>query len=331
MAASSLALTWADHRRTQELCAGLGLELVVLKERARGLRRYLDLAWQTRRLLAARRVNVLLVTNPSLVLAAWGVLLRRIYSYRLIVDAHNEAVTPYINRQGWIRRLSRWVIRHTDLTIVTNAQLATLVAGYGGRPFVLPDRIPTPPDAGKAPALPGTFNVVLIATYAPDEPIAEVLEAVRGSDIQLHVTGNPRKLQAGIREGAPSNVHFTGFLQDDAYWGLLSAADAVVDLTLMDNCLVCGAYEALSLGKPMLLSNNAASVDLFADAAVFTDNSPADIRRALETLRRRHPQIRAAAERRRRELIERWEASARHLAGLIAAGPATLTREAAGS
>ncbi len=330
MAASSLALTWADHRRTQELCAGLGLELVVLKDRGRGLRRYADLVWRTRALLAARHADVLLVTNPSLILAALCVLLRRVHAYLLIVDAHNEAVTPYINRQGWIRRLSRWVIRHSDLTIVTNSQLGTLVAGYGGRPFVLPDRIPTPPGEAAAPALSGTFNAVLIATYAPDEPIAEVLEAVRGLDIQLHVTGNPRKLAARIREGAPPNVHFTGFLEEAAYWGLLRAADAVVDLTLMDDCLVCGAYEALSLGKPMVLSNNAASVDLFADAAVFTDNTAGDIRRALDAVRGGHGQLRAAAERRRVELIERWEASAHKLAGIIAARQSTLTRARAG-
>jgi hypothetical protein len=85
-------------------------------------------------------------------------------------------------------------------------------------------------------------NAVLIATYALDEPIAEIIEAVRGSGIQLYVTGNPRKLDAGIRQGR-----------------------------------------------------------------------------------------RAAAERRRRELIERWDASARNLGGLIAASPTPLTRQPAGS
>ena len=167
---------------------------------------------------------------------------------------------------------------------------------------------------------------MLIATYALDEPIAEVFEAVRGSNIQLHVTGNPRKLDATVRENAPPNVHFTGFLEEDAYWALLRSVDAVIDLTLMDDCLVCGAYEALSLGKPMVLSNNAASVDLFAGAAVFTDNTPADIRRALDALRAEHAQVQAAAQTRRRELTEAWDASARNLGSLIAGSPASLAR-----
>ena len=138
---SVLALTWMDQRRTQELCAGLNLELVVLKTRRRGLLRYLVLGSRTVALLARRRVQVLLVQNPSLVLAALAVLLRGVLGYHLIVDAHNEAVDPYINQQRWIRRLSRWVIRKSDLTIVSNRHLADIVSGCGGHPFTLPDPV----------------------------------------------------------------------------------------------------------------------------------------------------------------------------------------------
>jgi Glycosyl transferases group 1 len=327
MVPSSLALTWDYHRRTDELCAGLGLELLILqRSRFRGLWRYLELTSRTRALLAARHVDVLLVTNPSLILAALCVLLRSLYSYKLIVDAHNEAVRPFLNPQVWMKSLARWVIRHSDLTIVTNSRLAALVSSYGGVPFVLPDRIPTPPAAGPVPQLLGPFSAALVATYAVDEPIGAVIEAVRGTDIQLYVTGNSSKLARGLRASAPANVHFTGFLEDDAYWGLLRAADAVIDLTLIDDCIVCGAYEALSLGKPSVLSNNAASVDLFGEAAVFADNTPADVRRALSALRSRHPQIQVEAERKRRELTERWDRSARDLLALIAGSPASLTR-----
>src|SRR6185369_6016867 len=54
---SILALTWTDQRRTQELCAGLDLELVVLKTRWRGPVRYLLLGARTVGLLLRRRVR----------------------------------------------------------------------------------------------------------------------------------------------------------------------------------------------------------------------------------------------------------------------------------
>ena len=96
---------------------------------------------------------------------------------------------------------------------------------------------------------------------------------MRGADLHLQVTGNPHKIGLSVAQRAPPNVHFTGFLADEDYWQLLRSADAIIDLTSKADCLVCGAYEALALGKPMLLSDNTASRELFGEGAVLTDNS----------------------------------------------------------
>jgi len=312
-----LALTWFEHRRTKELCAGLGVELVVLGTRFRGPLRYLVLGIRTVALLAWRRPEVLVVQNPSLILAALTAAVRGVLGYGLIVDAHNEAVVPFINRQPWVARLSQWVIRRADATIVTNRQLAAHVLRQGGKPFTLPDRIPIPPPVSVR-TLNGSFNVVLIATFARDEPVAAMFEAVRGMDVELYVTGDHRKLDPTVAAKAPPNVHFTGFLDEHEYWSLLRSADAIADLTLMDDCLVCGAYEALALGKPMLLSNNSASVELFGGCAVFTDNNAADILGALERLRREHASLQTAAERKRSELADLWIGSAQALGDVLA-------------
>jgi hypothetical protein len=167
----ALALTWFQHRRTKELCAGLDIELLVLTTKLGGLLRYLVLSARTLVQLARRRPKVVLVQNPSLILAALAAAVRGVLGYRLVVDAHNEAVVPFINRQRWVARLAQWVIRRADLTIVSNRQLAERVLRQGGKPYTLPDRIPMPPPV-PARTLSGTFNVVLIATFAPDEPIA---------------------------------------------------------------------------------------------------------------------------------------------------------------
>jgi len=313
----ALALTWFQHRRIRELCAGLDIELLVLTTKRGGLLRYLVLGARTLLQLARRRPRVVLVQNPSLILAALAAAVRGVLGYRLVVDAHNEAVVPFINRQRWVARLSQWVIRRADLTIVSNRQLAERVLRQGGEPYTLPDRIPVPP-AAPARTLSGTFNVVLIATFAPDEPIAEVLEAVRGVEVELYVTGDHRKLDGAVAATVPANVRFTGFLDELDYWSLLRSADAIVDLTLMDDCLVCGSYEALALGKPMLLSNNSATMELFGDSAVFTNNTVADIRGALERLRLEQVRLQAAAAGKRRELADLWTGSARALSDRVA-------------
>src|SRR5882762_4961791 len=311
-----LALTWFEHRRTRELCAGLGIELVLVDTAYRGARRYLLLSARTIRLLDRRRPDVLLVQSPSLVLSVLSVALRCALSYRLIVDAHTESVVPFENRQPWIKWLSRWVIRRADLTIVTNRQLAEIVREQGGKPFILPDRIPAPPP-GTRRTLGAGFSVVLIATFAKDEPIDAIFEAVRGAELELYVTGNPRKLDATVVARAPPNVRFTGFLAEEDYWGLLRAADAVVDLTLKPDCLVCGAYEALALGRPMLLSNNPASVELFGDSALFTDNTAGDIRCSFERLKSERARLQAAVALKRNELAAAWTVRAHGLASML--------------
>jgi glycosyltransferase involved in cell wall biosynthesis len=311
-----LGLSWFEHRRTRELCAGLGIDLALVDTTQRGIWRYLLLSVRTVALLARRRPEVLLVQNPSLVLSALAVALRSAFGYRLIVDAHNEAVEPHENPQRWIRWLSRWVICRADLTIVTNRYLAQSVVKQGGSAFTLPDRIPSPM---RSPVriLGAGFNVVLIATFARDEPIAAIFEAVRGADLELFVTGNARKLDSTVAAGVPSNVRFTGFLAEQDYWGLLRAADAVVDLTLKPDCLVCGAYEALAVGRAMLLSNNTASVELFGDSALFTDNTAADIRRSLERLKNERTRLQASAALKRNELAAAWSVRAHGLAEVV--------------
>ena len=119
------------------------------------------------------------------------------------------------------------------------------------------------------------FNVALIATFAKDEPIGAIFEAVRGTDLKLYVTGNQSKLAAQDAARVPDNVRFTGFLAEQDYWDLLRGSDAIIDLTLKPNCLVCGAYEALAIGRRSCCRRTA-SMELFGDGVAYTDTPAGD-------------------------------------------------------
>lgn len=276
--------------------------------------RYALLGLRTLKLLVRRRPDAVLVQNPSLVLSLLVLLLRPVLRYRVIVDAHNEAVQPFLNRSRFILSATHWVLRNADLTIVTNEPLGRIVSSVGGRPFVLPDRIPTPPVAPPdTAAVTRQLTLALIATFAGDEPYREVLEAVRGLDVTLYVTGNHRKLAASILDSVPDNVHFTGFLSEHDYWALLYRVDAIIDLTTMDNCLVCGAYEAVAIARPLILSDNDASIALFGGCALFTDNSIDDIRARIVELKEALPGLQSGVVLRRASLQAEWERSAAQL------------------
>src|SRR5690606_37992178 len=167
-----LFVTWIEHRRTREICAALSMELVELVTRKRGLARYAELVPRTIAILRERKPRTLLVQSPSLVLALLCLLLRPVLGYRLVVDAHNEAVIPFKNKGHLIRWLTDLVNRRADLVIVTNRQLADHITKLGTRCVVLPDRMP------QAPALPAAsdpagdgFDVARLATSAADEPV----------------------------------------------------------------------------------------------------------------------------------------------------------------
>jgi glycosyltransferase involved in cell wall biosynthesis len=106
-----------------------------------------------------------------------------------------------------------------------------------------------------------------------------------GTDFVFAVTGNDRKLSAEDRSIKPANVRLTGFLSEPDYWRLMQDSHAVLDLTLMPDCLVCGAYEALAAERPMILSDGVASRELFANVACFSQETEQDIGDAVIQMR----------------------------------------------
>jgi glycosyltransferase involved in cell wall biosynthesis len=95
--------------------------------------------------------------------------------------------------------------------------------------------------------------------------------------VNIFMTGNYKKLNSDIIDNKPENVYFTGYLSDDDYWEILCSVNLIIDLTHRDNCLVCGAYEAAAIGKPMILSDTTALRKYFRKGYVFTKNNPDDI------------------------------------------------------
>jgi glycosyltransferase involved in cell wall biosynthesis len=311
-ATTTLWITWYPHRRTSGLCDRWRIPLEVVGARHEGVRKWLHQSLHTLRLLRHRRPDILFVQNPSLGLTILAKLVRPWGRYYLVVDAHNEGVRPY-NRTGkWITWLTRRLLSSADVTLVTNDALARDVTAAGGRPLVLPDRLPTPPEFDTDPtaAKPATGEVAVIATFAPDEPVRELLEAASSlPDVRFAITGKPANFER-LRLQLPPNVRLTGFLEDAEYWQLLARAQVVCDLTLMPDCLVCGAYEALALGQPMVLSDNPPTRTLFGGAALFARPDAGNIATAIRDALGQQVLLRTGAQRTREAYRISWEEAA---------------------
>jgi glycosyltransferase involved in cell wall biosynthesis len=305
---TTIWISWERHRRTRELARELGATLFELTAPGSGLARYARLMVHTARILARERPDLLVIQCPSIILAVWTIVLKPLGRYRLVADLHNEAVEPFNYSFRMYGLILRWIQRVSDVSLVTNTALQSVVTSAGGRALVLPDKVPAVAQglrsSGRSEAL-----VVFICTYAADEPYLDVIEAARLIDpaIRLHVTGN-----AGARAGdlppLPPNVTLTGFLQEDAYLALLRDADVLIDLTRMENCLVCGAYEAVALGKPLVTSDTTALRAYFRRGAIYARHDPKSLADAVGEALRQKDTLSAEMTTLRRELDDDWTA-----------------------
>jgi glycosyltransferase involved in cell wall biosynthesis len=148
----------------------------------------------------------------------------------------------------------------------------------------LQDKLPELPyGEAKRSQLAGTHHITYICSFSDDEPVDEVLKAARSLDrsVVVHVTGNGREYLSRVKDGIPENVVFTGFLPERDYQSLLGASDAIIALTRDEHLLLCGAYEAVSLAKPLILSDTECVRDYFRDGPVYTRNSGGDLAKAM--------------------------------------------------
>jgi glycosyltransferase involved in cell wall biosynthesis len=262
-------ISWERHRRTRELSRALGTELFELTSRFPRVLRYVALLARTAVCVARQRPSILVVQCPSLVLGLGAGILKPLFRFTLVADLHTEAVRPYVFSSPVYAFLFGLVRRAADACLVTNASQKRIVEGGGGRAFVLPDKVPDLVRMGPPRSPRPGAQAVFICTYAPDEPFLEVLEAARALHplVTIHVTGNHR----GVGESLPASpAHLTGFLPEEEYVELLGAADVIIDLTRMEDCLVCGAYEAVALGKPLVTSDTSALRSYFRMGTVYT-------------------------------------------------------------
>lgn len=282
--AKLLWVSWEHHRRTDTICKKLNIPMQVINTRHTGILRYIILCVKTLHLLFKNRPSTLIVQNPSIILSFLGLLLRFLFRYKLIVDAHNEGVSPFINTGFIFKHITRLLHRKANLTIVTNKALEYIVIENKGRPFILPDGLPDFSSTTETLSTSPQKFLLLIATYAADEPVKEIFEAIGLLDthkISLKVTGNDKKLPENIRRTLSPDIKLLGFIPEDQYVQEIRNSTAIIDLTTMPNCLVCGAYEAISLGKPIILSRSEASISLFHKGAIFTDHDPYSIKEAI--------------------------------------------------
>ena len=325
-------IAWEKQRRSLNLSQRLGARLFLCLDEDKGWRRYPLSAARTVSELKTRRGKTVMVQNPSMVLAALACLLRKPLGYSLVVDRHSNFGFLAGGKPGLKRRLSDllsdFTLKRADLTLVTNAELRERVEAAGGRGFVLPDPFPDLRPYMAAPAAPpeprdagAPKEILFVSSWAFDEPIAETIEACRRLQGQavVRITGKVKPAYARLLAEAPPNFVPTGFLSDRDYFALMARCDAVMAVTSRAATLVCGGYEGVVMGKPLILGNSAALRDYFDSGCVYTDGTPGDLEARIRGLLGDLPAYREGILDLRTRREAEWEARLAELEGSLAA------------
>jgi glycosyltransferase involved in cell wall biosynthesis len=311
----SLFLVWgppSHGQRTKVFARALGIEPVfVYSTRRRGLLiapwKYGYQAVATVLVLLRRRPRVVFVQSPPSLAVPVVWVYAALFGAHFVVDAHSDALdNRYWTWPGW---LHAFLARRAAATIVTNEHFAERIAGQDGRAVIIPS-IPATFPVGEPPPLEGGFCIVVVNTFASDEPLEEILAAAAAvPDVTFYVTGDLNRPGATLPDPVPPNVRFTGYIPDESFYGLMDASQAVLCLTTRDHTMQNGACEALSMGRPIITSDWPLLRRFFHKGTVHVDADATSIRRGIGRLVEDHARYHEEILQLRAEQAREWESA----------------------
>jgi len=188
--------------------------------------------------------------------------------------------------------------------------LAIRVERLGAKTLVLPDALPEVPEQNQSD-IPGkeSARLLFICTWASDEPFDEVIRAghLLPAGVELLITGDSRGKEKNVEGGLPESVQILGFVDDEEFTRHLVEADVIIDLTKRQDCLVCGGYEAVAAGKPLIVSDTKALREFFRFGTIFTNNDAASIASAISRSLHERPRLTREMQRGREVFRKEWD------------------------
>jgi glycosyltransferase involved in cell wall biosynthesis len=274
-------ITWENQIRNKSMAAMLGVDLHVVSHGGGRLCRYLSCAVATTLVVGRIKPDVVFAQNPSIVLNYLLLLGRIFFRYTFVSDAHFGGVIAY-NGNYFFQKALDLCNRSADLVIVTNSDHADHVKAVGGNALVCEDPLPKL-DGYEIHEKAEDKAVFFICSFDIDEPYQAAFEAARmlnDDNFKFYVSGNYHKV--GIDPAAFPEIDFLGFVPERRFYEQLFQSDIVLDLTEHENCLVCGAYEAMAAEKPLVTSDKICLRKYFDKGTMFTQH---DSRSIAESLR----------------------------------------------
>lgn len=269
------------------------------------LLKYIDQSFRTLRILVREKPGTIFVMTPPVAACFPVWLYTKLAKARYVIDTHSGALLD--PRWRPMLFLHRFFSRRAATTILTSQYLQDIVRRWGARTTLVSD-VPVCFVEACPLALEGAFKMTLVNTFTRDEPLDLFLRAARElADVQFYVTGPLAGVDGKILNAKPKNVQFTDFLPDSQYVALLLASDAVICLTTLPHTMQRGAYEAVYLGKPIVVSDTELLRESFHKGAVHVDNTVEAIVQGVRQMKENLERYREEVKSLKAEKLEAWK------------------------
>jgi glycosyltransferase involved in cell wall biosynthesis len=209
-----------------------------------------------------------------------------VYCYAKLTQSHYvlDSHSGLFNKRVWrtFIPIMKRIYKCASLNIAHNDHDAEKYRAWGVKTAVLGTEV-YPYEGYAKGHLETKNNIVVIGSFAKDEPTAEILAAAAElGNVHFYFTGSKQTAEKRIgTKGIPSNVTLTGFLPREEFIGLVKAADVALVLVTTGNTMQMGAWEAMSCGTPLILSDWELLRSTFPKGAVFVQNTKEGIQEGI--------------------------------------------------
>jgi glycosyltransferase involved in cell wall biosynthesis len=202
-----------------------------------------------------RRPRSLVVTNPPVVAGLVTLAVGRLIGSPVVLDSHPGAFGAQGDSvSARLQGVNRWLVRHVDGCIVASEPWVEQVRAWGGAAVELHEAPGLDAPAHSEPRT-GPLRFLCVGRLVPDEPFEEMVRAAGlVPDCTFFVTGRVERVP-GLRDQAPPNVTFTGFLPSEDYERAVLDADVIMTLTTEPSSIMRAAYEAVYARRPLIVTD----------------------------------------------------------------------------
>ena len=267
---TTVIIAWKGlSRRSELLSEALNAKLWFFPDGAPYIRAFLNTLHRT----ITKKPKIIIVQLPQGPLLFEALILRKLTGCKIVADVHTGFLIPSNWRGLLLNSPFVRFLHNVDLIILhNNFELNLIPPHLEKKILIVFDPWYLIANLNKHYERKENNYVIFPSSFAPDEPLEEVIRSVKSSniDVKIYITGNWKRYPE-ITKYASENIIFTGYLPAEDYYQLLSNATGVITGTKREYTSLMSAWEAVAYAKPLALTETKTLRSIFEDYAVFYD------------------------------------------------------------